>query len=211
MQVIQNPLLKSLSIHLSLVILVLAFFTVKPAPKEEAISLNLLENTAKKDVFLSDKTRKVKENKFGKRAVSVSDLGMKLDTKSWASRVMEDALKEEDTPSLLNTRESMFYAYFERVHDQLYRAWDPIFRRQAEKLTLAGREIPPRVVTKATITIDRKGHILKVQLLQESGFVELDSAALIALNEAGPYPNPPQGLIDENGTAQLPWSFIYHN
>lgn len=210
-RVLQNSFLKSLSIHLLLLVTMLAFFAQKPGTKDEAISLDIFENTTKKDVFLSDKTNKVKVNKFAKRAVSVSDLGVKLNTKSWASRVMEEDLKDDAEASLLNTKESMFYAYFERVHDQLYRVWDPILRRQVEKLTLMGREIPLQSITKATITIDKKGHILKVQLLQESGLVELDSAALLALNEAGPYPNPPQGLIDENGNAQLPWAFILKN
>jgi TonB family protein len=208
---LQNSLLKSFSIHLLLLVSVVALFSFKEEAQDEPISLKIVEKSPKNESLLSDKANKTKQNKLGKKAVTVSDLGVKLDTKSWSSRVMEDALNEEEEPSLLSTRESLFYAYFERVHDQLYRVWDPILRKQVEKLTLMGREIPLTSVTKATITIDSKGHILKVQLLQESGFVELDSAALLALNEAGPYPNPPQGLMDENGNAQLPWAFILKN
>ena len=37
---------------------------------------------------------------------------------------------------------------------------------------------------------------------------DLDSAAVKALNRAGPYPNPPKGLLDANGNAQIRWDFV---
>ena len=134
-----------------------------------------LAKEAKKDSYLSDKTRIVKEEKSTDRigsplqagqprvipqprarSVSVSDLGVKITTnqtepqekqKNWASNSLGEA-----------------------VHGGQY--------------------------------------VVRVQLLEESGAVDLDSAAVGALNKAGPYPNPPKGLLDENGNAQIRWDFV---
>lgn len=204
-----------------------------------------LSKEAKKDSYLSDKTRVVKEersaNKIGSVApsgmpktavqtnhkqITVSDLGVKITTKqddrekqkNWASNSLGEAvhggqyvqgLKEGET-SALNTKEFVFFSYFERVRRQLDQTWQPMVRGQIERIYKAGRHLASQTdfVTRTLITINAKGEILRVQLLQASGAVDLDSAAVGALNKAGPYPNPPKGLLDENGNAQIRWDFV---
>ena len=34
------------------------------------------------------------------------------------------------------------------------------------------------------------------------------AAAVDAFNDAGPFPDPPAGLVDQNGQIQIPWDFI---
>ncbi len=199
---------------------------------------------AKKDAYLSDRTKVVKDQRsaarMGKltprglvspqqdsRRVTLSDLGMKLSTKqdpqrekrkNWASNSLgEDVrggqyiqgLKEGET-SALNTKEFVFFSYFERVRKQLDQTWQPMVRGQIEKLYKTGRRLATQTdfTTRTLVTINTRGEIVRVQLIQESGTTDLDSAAINALNKAGPYPNPPKGLLDESGNAQIRWDFV---
>ena len=37
---------------------------------------------------------------------------------------------------------------------------------------------------------------------------DLDEAAIRAFNRAGPFPNPPNGLLQETGSVDIRWDFI---
>jgi len=271
-RVLQNPFSKSLSLHLLMLMLIILYSMVTPKIKvnDEPISISLVEpkkekekdthrsvvqpsegelaKEAKKDSYLSDKTRIVKEekstDKFGTtipagqprvipvprsrpKQVTVSDLGVKITTqetepeekqKNWASNSLGEAvhggqyiqgLKQGET-SALNTKEFIFFSYFERVRRQLDQTWQPMVRGQIDRIYKTGRHLATQTdfVTRTMITINTKGEIVRVQLLQESGAVDLDSAAIGALNKAGPYPNPPKGLLDDEGNAQIRWDFV---
>lgn len=204
-------------------------------------------NEAKKDAYLSDKNRIVKEEMASKtlgnagqstatrnekkqgqsKSVSLSDLGVKISThlkksyektRNWASNSLGEAVKggqymrgmKEGETSALNTKEFVFFSYFDRVRKQLDQTWQPLVKGQIEKIYKSGRRLASErdFVTRTLITINLKGEIIRVQLLQESGAIDLDSAAVNALNKSGPYPNPPKGLLDENGNAQIRWDFV---
>jgi TonB family protein len=267
-RVFLNPFSRSLSLHLMLILLIALYTTVAPKiqTKDEPISISFIEpksgnekqrsivqpsegeltEKAKKDSYLSDKTRVVKEERAAtnigstlpsgqpkvaqqakSKPISVSDLGVKITTKqtetnekqkNWASNSLGEAvhggqyiqgLKQGET-SALNTKEFVFFSYFERVRRQLDQTWQPMVRGQIERIYKTGRHLASQTdfTTRTLITINTKGEIVRVQLLQESGAMDLDSAAIGALNKAGPYPNPPKGLIDENGNAQIRWDFV---
>ena len=112
--------------------------------------------------------------------------------------------------SALNTKEFVFFSYFDRVRKQLDQTWQPMVRGQIEKIYKNGRRLASQTdfVTRTLVTINQKGEIVRVQMVQESGTMDLDSAAINALNKAGPYPNPPKGLLDAQGNAQIRWDFI---
>ena len=205
-----------------------------------------LSKEAKKDSYLSDKTRIAREERSAKnmgsvqplgqpraleharpKPVTVSDLGIKITTqqtvpyeeqKHWANNAMGDSvhggqyikgLKEGET-SALNTKEFVFFSYFERVRRQLDQTWQPMVRSQIERIYKGGRHLATQTdfTTRTMITINSRGDIVRVQLLQESGALDLDDAAINALNKAGPYPNPPKGLLDADGKAQIRWDFV---
>ncbi len=264
----EHPFSKSLTIHFLLLAMMLTYFFVSPEIKfqDEPITVSIVDHQkdqksknmivqpsegevvkeAKKDSFLSDKTRSVKEErsalKMGStprkrevidqissqpRAVRLSDLGLKISTKQlvpqenqkhWASNSLGEAvsggqymqgLKEGET-SALNTKEYVFFSYFERVRRQLDQTWQPMVRGQIEKIYKTGRQLASKTdfITRTLVTINTRGEIVRVQMLEESGTVDLDSAAVSALNKAGPYPNPPKGLLDASGNAQIRWDFV---
>ena len=202
--ILQNPFNRSLALHLLLLMMVAYLYTLegsKGGNQGSPISVSLFKK--------AKSSNRISHVSHAEKGVSVSDLGMKMD---WTSHVLEEAANEEET-SIMTSNEVTFASFFGRVHDQLYRVWEPIVMKEAEKIYGLNGWIKkhPDFLTRAMITINAKGKIIKVELLQGSGTVELDEAALTALNEGGPYPNPPKALINASGNAQLPWSFILRN
>jgi TonB family protein len=157
----------------------------------------------------------------------LSDLGMKMsptapreysDERRWADPRFGESLSggqyiqgvKEGEVTALNTKEFVFYSYFERVRRQLDQAWQPLVRQNIQRILKSGRKLASNSdhVTRALVTMDSEGRIQRIQVLEESGSQDLDQAAVDALNRAGPYPNPPKGLRDEKGQVQIRWDFI---
>jgi TonB family protein len=161
------------------------------------------------------------------KAVRVSDLGVKISRanredyqtdRKWAESQTGEALRggqyirgvKPGEVTALNTKEFVFYSYFERVRQQLDQAWQPIVKQNVGKILKGGRQLASNTdfVTRTLVTMNERGEILRIQLLEQSGTEDLDQAAIDALNKAGPYPNPPKGLIDSSGNVHIRWDFI---
>ena len=157
----------------------------------------------------------------------LSDLGMRMkeeapreytEERRWANPQFGEALKggqyiqgvREGEVTALNTKEFVFYSYFERVRKQLDQAWQPLVRQNIQKILKSGRKLASNAdhTTRALVTLNQQGQILRIQVIEESGSQDLDQAAVDALNRAGPYPNPPKGLVDMKGEVQIRWDFI---
>ena len=288
-RILLNPISRSVALHVFLLLLAFIYMLTAPkiSKPAEPITVDFLDKVqkaadikkddsqskkmivqksdgqeakvAKKDSYLSDKTRMVENERSATRsgeavplgipsvkptvsksppqaksdahpapkAVKLSDLGMKLSPKdtatyekerNWANQATGETIrggqyiqgmKEGDT-SALNTKEFVFYSYFERVRRQLDQAWQPILREQIQRIYKNGRKLASNMdyTTRTMVTLSAKGEIVRVQLLEQSGTTDLDQAAVDALNKAGPYPNPPKGLINDSNQVQIRWDFI---
>jgi TonB family protein len=118
-------------------------------------------------------------------------------------------LKESETTAL-NTKEYVFYGYFQRIRERLDRAWVPILRERIHKMYRSGRHLASEMdhTTRVVVTLNQKGEIIKVAVIGASGVMDLDDAAVRAFNQAGPFPNPPRGIIDAKGIIEIPWEFV---
>ena len=116
---------------------------------------------------------------------------------------------KEGEKTVLNTKEFVFYSYFQRIRQKLDRAWDKSLREKLTRYFYRGRQLANDAdyVTQLLVTISGDGQVVKVQVLGESGTKDLDEAAVKAFNDAGPFPNPPQGLV-QSGSIQVRWDFI---
>ena len=160
-------------------------------------------------------------------AVKISDFGVKIEgvnrqdyqkDRNWASSQTGESLRggqyiqgvKLGEVTALNTKEFVFFSYFERVRRQLDQAWQPIVKQNVGRLLKGGRQLASNsdFVTRTLVTMNERGEILRIQLLEQSGTEDLDQAAIDALNKAGPYPNPPRGLIDSSGQVHIRWDFI---
>lgn len=184
--------------------------------KSKTISMG---NKSQKNVAQQNNKKSERSEDKGK----LSNLGISLfksnpltesDNPNWATPGTrpEDyipGMKLSDMTAL-NTREYRFYGYFQRIRERLDRAWVPILRERLMKYYRSGRQLASDMdhTTKVMVTLNRQGEIVRVQILNQSGTRDLDESAIAAFNKAGPFPNPPRGMIDVNGEVRVPWDFI---
>jgi protein TonB len=117
---------------------------------------------------------------------------------------------ERGAETLLSTREFVYYSFYARIRRQLNQHWGGKVREKIAKILKEGRSIASSddKVTRLMITLNRKGQLVKVQVLSDSGVRDLDDAAVEAFQEAAPFPNPPAGIVESDGTIKIRWDFI---
>lgn len=124
----------------------------------------------------------------------------------------DDYLREVDTgrQTLLSTREFMYYSYYQRIKEKLRRHWGSKVRQKVRRLVKTGRSIASNSdrITKVIITLNDLGTLVRVQVVSQSGVIDLDEAAVEAFKEAAPFPNPPRGMIDTKGHVTIHWDFV---
>lgn len=126
--------------------------------------------------------------------------------------VTDDHLKNVKTglQTLLSTREFVYYSYYNRIKDKLRQYWEPKIKEKMTNLLRQGRTIASNTerITRIVIVLDNNGTLIKVQIIGPSGVSDLDDAAAEAFRAAAPFPNPPKGIVDADGTIKIRWDFI---
>jgi protein TonB len=117
---------------------------------------------------------------------------------------------ENDLLTRLNTREYKYYGYYTRIKNQLNQWWVPQVQQKFTKMMKQGRTIASEnsKVTKLVIVLNDKGNLVKVQVMAASGVRDLDDAAIEAFRQAAPFPNPPKGMIERDGTVKIRWDCV---
>jgi protein TonB len=119
----------------------------------------------------------------------------------------------EDVPlgehTHLNTTEFKYYGFYHRIKQKLEQHWGASLQEKMERIYKSGRQVASvdNRITSLVVMLDNKGNIVEVQISSTSGVRELDDAAIESFNKAGPFPNPPKGMI-ENGVARIEWGFV---
>lgn len=109
----------------------------------------------------------------------------------------------------LNTTEFKYYGFYHRIRQKLEQYWGNSIQEKAKKLYKVGRRIPvsENMITAITVVLDNRGSIIDIKVDGTSGVRELDQAAIESFNKAGPFPNPPKGLLVD-GRAVIQWGFV---
>ncbi len=124
-----------------------------------------------------------------------------------------DYVKDVDQglETMLNTREFKYYSYYNRIRKQLSQHWEGKVREKLSKLFKEGRA-PAATnkdrITKVMIVLNDAGTLVRVQVLSDSGVRDLDDAAVEAFRDAAPFPNPPKGIVESDGTVKIRWDFV---
>lgn len=100
----------------------------------------------------------------------------------------------------LNTKEFMYASYLLRIRRLVNFYWD----QNLDNLPSSVRLARPEYTTKVKAVLDGNGSLSSIKIEHESGSSELDDAVVRAFRVAGPYPNPPAGLIEPDGFVYLP-------
>lgn len=124
----------------------------------------------------------------------------------------DDHLKDAQlgAETMLSSREFVYYSYYSRIKERLRVFWEPKIKEKVTRIFMTGRKIASDEdrVTKLVIVLDRTGTLIKVQVLSESGLKDLDDAAIEAFQAAAPFPNPPAGIVEADGTIKIRWDFV---
>lgn len=124
----------------------------------------------------------------------------------------DDHLKDVQTgmQTLLSTREFVYYAYYNRIKQALRNHWEPNVRERVKIIYRQGRSIASARdrITQVLVTLNSKGELVKVEVLTQSGVESLDGAAVDAFRQAAPFPNPPKGMVESDGTVKIRWDFV---
>lgn len=124
----------------------------------------------------------------------------------------DDYLKDvvSGAQTLLKTREFVYYSYYNRIKIKLRQHWEPRIKTKIEKIMRKGRRIASTndKVTRLIITLNTSGDLVRIQVRNASGYNDLDDAAIEAFRAAAPFPNPPQGIVDNSGEVQINWDFV---
>lgn len=150
-----------------------------------------------------------------KKRLSMADLTRRPQTQSLPSSE-PSAMSDDYLPDVksgletsLNTQEFKYYSYFERIKDRLRMFWEPELKERIQKLYNRGIDLPNSdVITKLAIVLNKNGEISKISIIRNSGYIDLDQAAIKAFERASPFPNPPSGMVEKDGTVHLTWSFV---
>lgn len=116
---------------------------------------------------------------------------------------------EKGLETSLSTREFLYYTYFKRIKSQIQQHWEPNIKGKISQIMKSGRQIASiDRVTKLVIILNNEGDLTRIQVIRDSGILELDQAAIDAFKSAAPFPNPPSGLVEQDGTIKIRWDFV---
>lgn len=117
---------------------------------------------------------------------------------------------EPGLETMLSTKEFKYFTFFSRVRQQINQHWTPKVRTKVDQIYKQGRRIASTedMITRCLVTLDKSGKLIRIQIIGVSGIRELDEAATEAFRAAAPFPNPPQGMVDPDGTIKIRWDFI---
>jgi TonB family protein len=123
---------------------------------------------------------------------------------------MPDDLRgvEEGEGTFLNARGFKFASYLNRVKETVGRVWtqkvtDETTRRDPSGQLYSFKD--RRTVIE--FTLDKDGDVTDVKVSASSGVQYLDDVAVDAFKLVQRFPNPPPGLLQEDGTVKLPFAF----
>lgn len=124
----------------------------------------------------------------------------------------DDYLKDVDKglQTMLSTREFLYYSYYNRIKSKIRQYWEPNVRESVKIIYRKGRSIASSKdrVTQVLITLNSHGDLQRIEVITQSGIKPIDDAAVKAFKQAAPFPNPPKGMVEQDGKIRIRWDFI---
>lgn len=179
--------------------------TIPPTGEEGTKDKSELEIAAGTD----EKKEKSEGIKRNWKTLSLKDLSVGGD--GGPDSATDDYLNDLSTGdrTLLSTKEFKYFSYYHRIKDLLRQYWKPAVEHKLALIFKKGQRVSSKeMITRLLIMLDTSGGIQKISRLSSSGVKDLDDAAVEAFEKAGPFPNPPKGIVDPDGFVRIRWDFI---
>lgn len=100
----------------------------------------------------------------------------------------------------LNTKEFLYANYLNRIRRLVNFYW----QQNLDNLPSSVRLAKPSYTTEIHSVLDATGALEHIEIVAGSGSEPLDDAVVRAFRIAGPFPNPPEGLVEKDGRVYLP-------
>lgn len=119
---------------------------------------------------------------------------------------------EEGSFTALNTDQLTYYTFYERMHGQVRPRWvnnvrNFVARQSPEQLNVLARY---NRTTRFEIVLGPDGSFFSSLIHRSSGDKELDRITVQAFRDAAPFPNPPRGMIENDGMIHLYYEFTIY-
>ena len=115
----------------------------------------------------------------------------------------------EGDGTFLNTKQFKYATFFIRVKDSVQGFWINNFQREYRRRDPTGRVYGQRDrTTLLAVVLDDSGRLDSVQIAESSGLGFLDEAAVEAFKQAQPFPNPPRGIVEQDGSIRFNFQFV---
>ena len=112
-----------------------------------------------------------------------------------------DLLKEDvGDATNLNTKEFLYAGYLNRIRRLVNFYWQQNLDNLSSSVPLP----KPSYTTEVHSILNSQGQLEYIEVVGSSGSEPLDDAVVRAFRLAGPFPNPPEGLIQKDGRVYLP-------
>lgn len=122
-------------------------------------------------------------------------------TESIAGAPQNDLLREKRGDQVaLNTKEYLYAGYLKRIRRLVNYYWQQNLDNLPSSATLSR----PRYTTGVEAVLNSEGALELIEVTKEAGVSELDDCVVRAFRAAGPFDNPPEGLIEKDGRVYLP-------
>lgn len=120
---------------------------------------------------------------------------------SLAGAPSNDLLREEIGDAVnLNTKEFLYASYLNRIRRLVNFYW----QQNLDNLPSSVRLAKPSYTTEVHSILDAQGQLEYIEVVLSSSSEPLDDAVVRAFRLAGPFPNPPEGLVEKDGRVYLP-------
>ncbi|MCB9676863.1 MAG: energy transducer TonB [Alphaproteobacteria bacterium] len=118
-----------------------------------------------------------------------------------AGAPQNDLLDERSSDEVnLNTKEYLYATYIKRIRRLVNFYWN----QNLDNLPASVKYSKSKYHTVVNVILDSDGALEFIEITTESGSDELDEAVVSAFKLAGPFPNPPEGLVAKDGRVYLP-------
>jgi TonB family protein len=119
---------------------------------------------------------------------------------------------QEGAFTALNTDQFTYYSFFERMNEQVRNRWIALVREYMASITRRDLEFMSRAERHTTVEIilSPAGEFVNSLLHTTSGDRHLDQTTVEAFRRAAPFPNPPRGMVENDGFIRLRYSFVVH-
>jgi hypothetical protein len=122
-------------------------------------------------------------------------------SQSVAGAPNNDLLDEERGTSVnLNTNEFLFASYLNRIRRLVNFYW----QQNLDNMPPSTMITKSQYETEVDVVLSAHGALASVSITNESGSPTIDHCVVEAFEMAGPFPNPPEQLVDDDGLVYLP-------